>query len=856
MSSSQRVLGAVLILALVSVLFVPPSLAAIPDEPAPVLDSRTSRIDRALAWLRTMQQPDGSFAASPGTTIEVVLAITAAGQDPALWRSSTTNLSPLDYLSRSAERYATDPAAAGKLVVGVVAAGYDPESFAGQDLVARLIAASDGSGALGGTTLGQAWALLGLLSARQPLPQGAVEALTSAQQDDGGWEGAPGWGADSNISALALQALIGAGLSAQHQAMVRGRSYLAAQQSATGGFSYSSRFGVTSDANSTAYAIQALIALGQNPLAEAWSKGGLSAWDDLVRFQRPSGAFEWQLGQGDNLLATAQAVVALLGKPLPLRGVGPAIRSALAYLRTAQQADGSFPGGFGSNLVPSAQALMTLAIAGENPRSWRGSGGLSLLDYLRREASSVQDAGAAGLLITALSLVHEDPRAAGTDLIAVLRRAYDPGTGALDAHQNIYNHALAIWGLVSADEQVPAAALSWLVQQQNKDGGWGWASGQNSDSNSTAVVLQALLSSALPAQDPRLGRAIAYLQRQQTADGGFAYDIALGPASDANSTAYGIQALLAAGVDPAIGWSWAVTAAPTLRKPADALLALQRADGAFEWQAGAGPNILATIQAIPALARATFPRGRALRAGGDADHPVALANNAPLAAELVGDRAGSFAYYGVDSPGGGRKVTIQVRFDRADPAARRGLGFNVYGPNGRLLGRGTAAGDVSSGVMEARLDASVPALWLVQVYNYLPNAPASYSVVAQGLAEDAKGPTTQRPDAEPAGATVLETFASGELVGSHGGSFVFLKLTYPGDGSTTTLHLTFTPADAILSRGVGFAVYSPLGEVLRGETTGVPGERQASWASRARGIYLVQIYNYNEGANIRYMVRR
>lgn len=276
--------------------------------------TRTAAADRALAWLRTLQQEDGSFGSSVGMTLEVVFAGAAAGQDLFTWHAPASGLSPLDYLATNVERYAIDAAFTGKLVAALVAAGCDPADFAGRDLVSRLAGYNDGSGAYGTTTLHQVWAILGLLAAGQPLPKGATRVLTSAQQSDGGWEGGPSWGTDSNTTALVLQALVAAGVKTDNQAIAKGASYMAAQQSPTGGFTYSSKWGMTADANSTAYALQALAALGQDPSSATWLKGGTSAIDDLLHLQLPSGAFEWQPAQGANLLATAQAIPALLGK--------------------------------------------------------------------------------------------------------------------------------------------------------------------------------------------------------------------------------------------------------------------------------------------------------------------------------------------------------------------------------------------------------------------------------------------------------------------------------------------------------------------------------------------------------------
>ncbi|NTV97469.1 MAG: hypothetical protein HGA75_19005 [Thiobacillus sp.] len=88
--------------------------------------------------------------------------------------------------------------------------------------------------------------------------------------------------------------------------------------------------------------------------------------------------------------------------------------------------------------------------------------------------------------------------------------------------------------------------------------------------------------------------SLAYFRLVQNADGGWTYQkpSAFGEDTDANSTALVIQALVAAGEDLA-GWN----------DPEQALLALQVPSGAFIFNAASSSeNLLATVQAMPALA--------------------------------------------------------------------------------------------------------------------------------------------------------------------------------------------------------------------------------------------------------------
>jgi len=309
MSSRGRlVLVASLALALCLSLLGPIG-AARAQSPAPVA--------AALSWLRSQQAADGTFGSSTAATIEATLAAAAAGEDIATWRA-TGGASLADALGAAADAYATDGATTGKLLTAAVAAGLDPRALGGIDLVARLQSYGE-KGAFSDTALGQAWAILGLGAASEVIPPGAVERLVSFQQPGGGWEGGPGWGVDSNTTALAVQALISAGVPKTSPALVAAADYLSRQVAPAGGMVYSSDWGDAADANSTAYGIQALRALGLDPDGAAWSRAGRTQTQALVGFQIAGGALEWQPGQGANLMATAQAVPALMGVVYPVR---------------------------------------------------------------------------------------------------------------------------------------------------------------------------------------------------------------------------------------------------------------------------------------------------------------------------------------------------------------------------------------------------------------------------------------------------------------------------------------------------------------------------------------------------------
>lgn len=260
---------------------------------------------RGVDFIRTTQQADGGFGGfGPGQTFDAVYAIRAAGVDP---RTVTTGgKSPVDFLRANLADVAASPSLAGKAALAALALGLNPRDVDGVDLVAAAQAGRDaGTGALGPNAFNHAIVLLGIVCTGNAVPAGAVDFIRASQLEDGGW----GFGesSDPDSTAIVLQALLAAGVPSSDGAAAAAVAFLRASQGSDGGWGFDPN---ESNANSTAYVIQALIAAGEDLASVDYQVGGVGPLAFLLSLQQADGSFPGF----DPAYATNQAVPALAGR--------------------------------------------------------------------------------------------------------------------------------------------------------------------------------------------------------------------------------------------------------------------------------------------------------------------------------------------------------------------------------------------------------------------------------------------------------------------------------------------------------------------------------------------------------------
>jgi len=316
----------------------------------------------------------------------------------------------------------------------------------------------------------------------------------------------------------------------------------------------------------------------------------------------------------------------------------------IAYMRGAQNADGGWGGAKGAASDPlfTAWVIIGLAAAGINPKDQHVLGGTDAYTYVTAHPDALTETTDFERAMLVSIAAGTSPRSfGGRDLVAaLLRRRLPDGSFAHAAGGTtggINDTAFAMLPLSATDEpQAPdviAQGAAWLVGVQSPDGGWAYAPGASESSDITAAVIQALrVAPRTDRREDAQRRGWAYLKSSQHADGGFGQS-PKDPDSNSASTAWVLQAMWAAGIDPT---TWRTTAGST---PLDYLASLQRPDGSIAYTSDKSMNDLwMTAYSAPALAGYPLPVPDVARTDGKGGKGAGLYSRAQ--ADSTGNASG------------------------------------------------------------------------------------------------------------------------------------------------------------------------------------------------------------------------
>ncbi len=297
------------------------------------------------------------------------------------------------------------------------------------------------------------------------------------------------------------------------------------------------------------------------------------------------------------IAALIAGVVALAAAPAAARAATSTQR-AVVYLERAQNADGGFgfAPGDATTAIGTQWAAIGLRAAHRSPAHVRRLGGRSLAAAVSRTARGARDPSSTARAVLALRGSRTARTLAGRLTRAQSSNGSFSGLVTTTAFGLL---ALRAAGRSTHDRGVRRAA-SWLAGQQNRDGGFSSAGrGGASGIDETAAAIQALVRGGRSRSSRGVRRAVRFVRAHQGTDGGF--PLQPGDASNAQSTAWAVQGLVAGGVNPGR------VHRRGSRDPLAYLRSLQAANGAIRYsRSSAQTPVWVTAQALLALGRRAF----------------------------------------------------------------------------------------------------------------------------------------------------------------------------------------------------------------------------------------------------------
>ncbi len=287
-----------------------------------------------------------------------------------------------------------------------------------------------------------------------------------------------------------------------------------------------------------------------------------------------------------------------------------------------------------ADLSATANSILALASANVDPATTA-----TAISYMENNVNAyvtqngLDGPGQLALLILDAHALGVDPTSfGGTNLVTrLLATEQTSGKNAglfgtksqvNDFLAGVYDQGLGLAALAAVGDTQGSAiesAESWLLNQQCPDGGWtsyerasnpcngSPADFEGPDTNSSSLAIDGL-SAQGDLSGSALSKASAFIVNAQDSDGGWGYEpnAAGAPGStDPDSTALVLQAILSLGDAP--------NKAPFDHNanPVSVLESFQTNSGAdqgsFTFPGVSGPNLIATYQAVPAVAGVLFP---------------------------------------------------------------------------------------------------------------------------------------------------------------------------------------------------------------------------------------------------------
>lgn len=196
------------------------------------------------------------------------------------------------------------------------------------------------------------------------------------------------------------------------------------------------------------------------------------------------------------------------------------VSMALAYLHSQQGTNGSI-----SDFATSAWAVMAIKAAGQDPNIWKvSSNSINIVDYLSTNAISAKTINDYSRTVLAITAAGKDPtNLGGRNFLSLLEAAYD-GTQIGDSsllNDDFWGILALIAAGIPASSNIIQGSASYILSNQNADGGWGYGVGITSDIDDTTAAIMALTAVGQSVSSTTITNALNYIQNNQASDGGF-----------------------------------------------------------------------------------------------------------------------------------------------------------------------------------------------------------------------------------------------------------------------------------------------------------------------------------------------
>jgi len=226
---------------------------------------------------------------------------------------------------------------------------------------------------------------------------------------------------------------------------------------------------------------------------------------------------------------------------------------------------------------------------------------------------------------------------------------------------------------------------------------------------------------------------------------------------------------------------------------------------------------------------------------------------------LTGSPAGAFRYLQFNYPGNGSVGSITLNFSPPDPATANAVGLDLW-QDGAMIG--TMNGVSSTpGTNTLSFSSSVGGPILVQVFNYTNQEGVDFTVDLSGVSQPSPAPAAPTAPTAPPSATgtaqnpmSLVKPVSSTLPGNSAGSYAYFTLDYPGDGSTQSVTLSFSPNGPDVGDAVYVNVFQNGTQLVsqQASNTSTPGQVTVSYSSSVAGPVLIQLANFDPTTTISY----